>query len=645
MNKSKIKRPILWKLILIIGVPLIVAYSAVLIINYNLSKDAALKQTKDYMVELTGRNAARLDGQFSQITALPRSTSNTLQSFSNVQTEEIYKLLEKNIMDNPFTFGMAVAFEPHVFDKSKGLFAPYICKSSNLLSRIDLADSYDYTKADWYSIPKLLKKPYWTEPYFDKDGGNLLMCTYAFPLIWNDTFYGIATADISLEDLRKYMQKMQNMKGYSFIISQHGTYIYHPKEKTIMKETIFSKAEQFKVPEMRGYGRKMLRGLSGVEAFSDPISQAKQWLVFAPISSCNWTFCAVIPESDILEEVNAIVKKQIALMFFGLVIIMLIIIWASYQITNPIRKLARFAEKLTDGNLDVQLHDIKGNDEIHELAEIFNKMVTDLKHYINDLTNATQAREAVESELRIARHIQESLIPRIFPPFPNRKEFKLWAKNIPAKEVAGDFYDFYFIDDNNLAIIIADVSGKGVSASLFMAVTKTLIKAKSNALDDPEKIMQRVNEDLCYENDAAMFVTTFFAFLDVKTGMLRYSNAGHNLPYLIRKDELPIQIENTGGMALGVFEDAVFATKELQLRKGDTFYLYTDGINEAMDVDNNEFTYQRMEDILKKIKDKFPKEIIEETLSEVEKFTIGAEQSDDITLLVLKYLGIENGKS
>jgi phosphoserine phosphatase RsbU/P len=637
---NKIKRPILWKLILIIGVPLFVVYSAVLIINYNLSKDAALKQMKAYMVELIGRNASQLNGQFTQITDLPRSMSNIIKSIDDISKEDIYTLLEQNIADNAFIFGMAVAFEPYAFDKNKKLFAPYVCKRSDKFSRLDLAGNCNYTNNDWYSIPKLLKKSYWTEPYFDKDGGNILMCTYSYPLIWNEKFYGIATADISLEELHAYMQKMQNLTGYSFILSQHGTYVYHPKENTIMKETIFSKAEKFDIPEMREYGRKMLRGFSGVEPFLDPITLAKQWLVFAPISSCNWTFCGVVPESEILEDVNASVLKQITLMFFGLVIILLIIIWSAYQITNPIRKLAKMAEKLADGDLEVQMQDIKGRDEIHELSVSFNKMVADLKHYINDITNATKAREAVESELRIARHIQESLIPRIFPPFPNRSEFKLWAKNIPAKEVAGDFYDFYFVDDENLAIIIADVSGKGVSASLFMAVTKTLIKAKSNALNEPEKIMQRVNEDLCYENDAAMFVTTFFALLNVKTGVLNYSNAGHNLPYLIKKDGFPEQIKNTGGMALGVFEEAVFSAKEITLKEGDTIFLYTDGINEAMDVDNNEFSYKRMEDILNNIQGKMPKEIIEDTMVEVDEFTLGAEQSDDITLLVLKYFGI-----
>lgn len=637
---NKIKRPILWKLILIIGIPLFVVYSAVLIINYNLSKDAALKQEKAYMVEFIARNAAQLNGQFTQITDLPRGMSNIIQSINDINKEEIYSLLEQNLAGNSFIYGMAVAFEPYAFNKSKKLFAPYVRKGSDQFTHLDLADNSDYTNSDWYSIPKLLKKPYWTEPYFDKDGGNILMCTYSFPLIWDEKFYGIATADVSLVELHSYMQKMQKLTGYSFIISQYGTYVYHPQENTIMKETIFSKAEKHNIPEMREYGRKMLRGLSGVEPFSDPITQAKQWLVFAPISSCSWTFCGVVPESEILKDVNASVLKQITLMFFGLIVILLIIIWSAYQITNPIRRLAKMAEKLADGDLDVQMQNIKGRDEIHELSVSFNKMVADLKHYISDLTNATKAREAVESELRIARHIQESLIPRIFPPFPNRSEFKLWAKNIPAKEVAGDFYDFYFVDEENLAIIIADVSGKGVSASLFMAVTKTLIKAKSNVLNEPEKIMQRVNEDLCYENDAAMFVTTFFALLNVKTGLLTYSNAGHNLPYLIKKDGLPEQIENTGGMALGVFEDAVFAAKEITLQEGDTIFLYTDGINEAMDVDYNEFSYKRMEDILNNIQGKMPKEIIEDTLEEVETFTLGAEQSDDITLLVLKYFGI-----
>lgn len=641
---NRIKRPILWKLILIVGLPLLIVYSSVLIINYQLSKEAALKQMKKYLVELTGRNAAVLNGRFAVIAEMPHSLSNMFELTDEISEEDIYKLMEKNISDNPFLFGMAVAFEKYSY-RSKKFFAPYAFRDSSQIKRLDLAQSYDYHETDWYSIPKLLDAPYWTEPYFDQDGGNILMCTYSVPLYRNDEFIGITTADVSLETLKEYMQDMQNMKGYSFIISQYGTYIYHPEEDNIMKETIFSKAERFNLPEMREYGRKMLRGLSGVEAFFDPVTQEKKWLVFAPITSSNWSFCAVLSESEILKDVHSIVFKQFILMFMGLLIILLIILWASYQITDPIRKLMRLAEKLADGDLNVQLRDIRGQDEISELAGIFNKMIIELKQYINDLTVATKAREAVESELRIARHIQESLIPRIFPPFPNRSEFKLWAKNIPAKEIAGDFYDFYFLDEDNLAIIIADVSGKGVSASLFMAVTKTLIKAKSNALRDPEKIMQRVNEDLCYENDAAMFVTTFFAIFNVKTGVLRFSNAGHNLPYLIKKNGVLKQIENSGGMALGIIEDAIFEANEMRLEKDDILFLYTDGVNEAMDAGNNEFSYERLENILKSVKAETPREIISLVLNEVSRFAQGAVQSDDITLLVMKYLEEKNDKA
>jgi sigma-B regulation protein RsbU (phosphoserine phosphatase) len=389
---------------------------------------------------------------------------------------------------------------------------------------------------------------------------------------------------------------------------------------------------------MREYGRDMIKGNQSVEPFSDPVGKIKQWMVYTPVKSCKWTLAAVIPERTILKLVYSRIFKQMWVMIIGYVVIMFSIIWAALNITNPIRKLMKMAEKLATGDLNVQMENIKGNDEIHELAMVFNKMVIDLKHYINDLTAATKARESVESELRIARHIQESLIPRIFPPFPNRSEFSLFARNIPAKEVAGDFYDFFFLDKDNLALIIADVSGKGVSASLFMAVTKTLIKAKANYVDSPETIMSQVNFDLCQENDAAMFVTTFMAVLNVKTGDFEYCNAGHNNPYLIKENGEITQLENTAGMALGIMDDCEYTSRKIKLHKNDLIYLYTDGVNEAMDIDGNEFTYARMEEFMKSMVNSSPRETIEITMKSVKEFTKDTEQSDDITIMALRYL-------
>ncbi|MCD4818477.1 MAG: SpoIIE family protein phosphatase [Candidatus Cloacimonetes bacterium] len=635
---NKIKEPILWKLILIIGIPLFIVYSIILIVNYSWSKTSSLEQMKHYLIEHSGHNASVLNSELTQFAESPRIIAELLSIRKLPSEKELYAMISEIIQNNSSIYGMTVAFEPNTYNKKRELFAPYIYKDNKKQIRLNLAENNNYLNSDWYLIPKLLDKPNWSEPYYDEVGAKILMCTYSVPIHKNGKFIGIVTADFSLKKLQEKMRNVKILAGYTFIISRYGTYIYHPNEKDIMRETIFSKAEMHNFPMMRKFARKMISGKSGVETFADPISNSNKWLVYSPIESCKWSFAAIVPEKEILSKVNLMIINQSALMIIGLAIIILIIIWASYKITQPIRELTGLAERLATGDLTVKMGSIKGHGEIHELAEVFNKMVIDLKQHIFDLTKATKEKASVDSELRIARNIQESLLPRIFPPFPERHEFDLYAKYIPAKEVAGDFYDFFFLDQDKFAFLIADVSGKGIAASLFMAVAKTMIKAKSDVNKSPDKILFEVNNDLCVDNESAMFVTTFLAILDMSSGKVIYSNGGHNLPYLIKNNGNISQIENTDGIALGVMDDADFHTNEIYLQKNDVLYLYTDGINEAMDKNDNEFSYQRLENILSNTKNANSKEITERTIDAVKKFTIDAEQSDDITVLVVKYL-------
>ena len=634
-TKLKVKRPIIMRLMLWIGVPLLIVYITVLILNYMWSKNAALKQTEEYLIELTSHHASELNSQFTQISEAPISIADVLQTLKKPTSEELCSLVSKKIENNPNIFGMAVAFEPYSFSKYKKLFSPYLCIINDNVDISNLADTYNYLTKDWYSIPKLLDKFYWTEPYYDEGGGNILMCTFSTPIHSDGKFIGIATADISLEDLKSHMKNVRIMAGYTFIISRNGTFIYHPNKDYIMCESIFSLAEEYNFPYMREFGKDMIRGNQGVVAFNDFITGAKKWLVYTPIPSCQWSFAAVIPEEDVLASINSLIMRQSSIMFIGLLIIILIILWAAVGITNPIKKLVYLAQKLAKGNLDVQMENIKGKDEIQELAQVFNKMVIDLKQHIKDLTTATKAKESVESELRIARQIQESLLPRVFPPFPERKEFTLYAKNIPAKDVAGDFYDFFFIDENQLAIIIADVSGKGVSAGLFMAVTRTLLKIVCQKDIGPSEALEKANVVLCKDNDACMFTTLFIAIYDVKSGKFQYTNAGHNPPIILFKDGTQKFLKGFNDMALGIDGTHKFKEGKANLAVGDSLILYTDGVTEATSPDNNLYGEERFMDMLTSNVSSSVEAIMNKVEKDLESFQEG-HQFDDITMLFIR---------
>lgn len=315
------------------------------------------------------------------------------------------------------------------------------------------------------------------------------------------------------------------------------------------------------------------------------------------------------------------------------------------RISRPLKQLALHAGKLATQDFskpetdpsDIAHLPANSHDEVGELAKSFINMESSLRQSVRDLKETTAIRERIESELKIARDIQMSMVPQRFPPFPLRPEFDLYATLVPAREVGGDFYDFFFIDDNHLCFVIGDVSGKGIPAALFMAVTRTLFRTTAGKVSQPDEILSLLNRELCRDNDSCMFVTVFCAVLDTRTGEVEYSNGGHNLPYFVsREDTKPLR--NTGGMALGVLQDATFRSAKLQLRGGDRLFLYTDGVTEAMDEGGNQYSEARLEHFLHEADGASLSEIIHGTVENVRRHSAGTPQSDDITVLALKFL-------
>jgi sigma-B regulation protein RsbU (phosphoserine phosphatase) len=246
---------------------------------------------------------------------------------------------------------------------------------------------------------------------------------------------------------------------------------------------------------------------------------------------------------------------------------------------------------------------------------------------------------SIRHELDIASEIQQSILPRTFPPFPERRDFEIFAEMIPAREVGGDFYDFFLIDDERLALVIGDVSGKGVPAALFMAVTRTLLKSTALAGLAPAECLRRVNNLLCADNDSEMFVTVFYGVMNTRTGVLTYSNGGHNPPYLLRSDGRAELLAGTGDMVLAALENNAYHEKIATLVAGDGVFLYSDGITEAMDDAGALFSDQRLAAFLGATNGASPEQLIRRVVENVKQYSGEAPQSDDITALAIRYLG------
>ncbi|MGC8659448.1 MAG: SpoIIE family protein phosphatase [Desulfomonilaceae bacterium] len=299
--------------------------------------------------------------------------------------------------------------------------------------------------------------------------------------------------------------------------------------------------------------------------------------------------------------------------------------------------MAAATGKVAHGDMDIDLSDIHRQDEVGQLAHSLTTMAQELKKYIDELTITSAAKQRFESELSIAAGIQKSMLPSVFPPFPDRDEFDIYALMRPAKEVGGDFYDFSFLDDDHLMFVVGDVSGKGVPAALFMSVTKYLIEAAVVMDKAPDKDLSRVSRHLADDNESCMFVTVFIGILNVKSGEFLYASAGHNPLLLWSNDSDPSFLEGQGGPVVGIVEEAVFGMDHLTLRPGSVLLAHTDGVTEAFNTEEEAFSEERLLRAINPVRNKPVKDVVEGILADIDSFSVGAPQADDITILALRY--------
>ncbi|MBL7192155.1 SpoIIE family protein phosphatase [bacterium] len=619
--------------------------TALLMYNYFVTRNIVMKDLRRNAKNLACSTVNKIEAVLNPIEKVPESLAHFLE-FSEYDRKELLDYLKAVVSNNPEIYGAAIAFEPHAFIEDSLYFSPYYCKDADSVKLTYLGgESYQYFYWDWYQVPKKLQKPIWSEPYYDEGGGEIVMSTYSVPFYhWVNgerKFYGIVTADISIDWLQDLVRSIHIYKsGYGFLISHNGTFLtYPPDENLIMNETIFTLAESINDKDLREIGNSMLKGDSGFVQTSALTKGQGSWLYYAPLPSSGWSLGVLFPEKELMADIYRLSAILIILGIAGLVLLSITVALISTGITKPLRALVKAASTAAEGDLDFALPPARCRDEAGKLSDAFNYMISSLKDYIQKLTETTAAKERIESELNVAHNIQMSIIPRMFPPFPEREEFDLHAVLKPARQVGGDYYDFFFLDDDHLCFTIGDVSGKGVPASLYMAITRTLIRAKSGHGLSPALMMTRVNQDLCVDNDSSMFVTIFLGILDARTGGLEFCNGGHDLPFIISAEGKIGALGESDGLIVGIIPDYEYNNRNITLKAGDAIFLFTDGVTEAMNAEEDMFSRERLEEVLGEIKSDNPADYSQMVLKAVEKFAGDNPQSDDITLLTLVYYG------
>jgi len=472
----------------------------------------------------------------------------------------------------------------------------------------------------------------------------------------NQKLRQIATADIYFEDKENSFDI-----GYLDLMDRHGVAVLHPNLSVEGKN--FSEWKD-QYPEMWELIEKSFTQeiTAGTYFFKDKENQQKKkYMVIVQVPNTPFSVVAAVNIDNfsliLRNEIKANERKQkeqvqklivesskesqqitmqicLLVMLFFSVVGILVGLWCADSISKPITRLQNAVKEVGKGSFSTKVEE-KGDLEIIHLARAFNRLGNELVEHMDNLKKEVSARQAVESEVRIARDIQKSLVPRTFPPFPDHHEFSLYATLKPYKEVAGDFYDYFFIDENKMAIIIGDVSGKGIPAAFFMAVSRTTIKSICQKDTNPAIILQKANDMLCNDNDTCMFVTLFLAIYDTETGMLQYGNAGHLPTIHLKADGTSSTFGVLGDTALGIIPELPYHTSEYSVAPGDSIVLYTDGITEAPSQEMELLGEERFINILGKYQNQDLRTICKSTVKDVLEYEHG-NRFDDITLVILK---------
>lgn len=647
-----------------------------LFVDYARLRESAYAETERREAEVAERYAASLDGTLRSLAQGAKTLASVFESNASFSEAEVYDLLARNVESDGLIYGSAMALAPggwpfrvdlvgpalpsRIPEAGAGvrerddLHAPYVFRggreggeAGRPLLRLDVAERYDYTQPRWvwYDGPSRSGLARWTEPYFDQNAGDVAMVTFSQPFFREGAFRGVVTVDVDLASLSKRLGGMAAGPEV-FLLSRRGAVVAGPALYKPLEENIFELSKRLGWPALERLGSAMVGGGRGTVPIVEPVTERRLLAFYAPVPSTGWSVAGLVAERDVMLPVMAVLQQRLAGGLLFIAIILAVVLGMGVWIVRPIRRLAGAvrgmsladgadeAAGLASGGGDAA-EPVANGDEVGELSAAIASMRGQIKAQVEALTRETAAREAVEAELRVARAIQTSLLPTVFPSGPGMATYGV---SLPARFVGGDFFDVFPCGGGRFALVIADVSGKGVPAAMFMAVTRTLIRDVGGGALGPGACLDRANRMLLEANPECMFVSMFMARFDARTGVLRYANGGHPAPLVVDAAGEVRSVGETTGTVLGAVEIAMVAEREVTLRVGERLVLYTDGVSEARAPSGEFFGVARLEALLKATRGLSAEAMCERALVELREFQPQG-QHDDVTLLVLDRVG------
>ena len=518
---------------------------------------------------------------------------------------------------------------------------------------------FDASERPWYQGARDTGETFFTSVVKDAHTPQLaIMC--GVPIFRDGEFMGVSGAGMYLDDLAHMVENINLGTGVNAcILSSEGQVLFSTfKNGMLAAVGSMEDIRSMEDKEISAVARKAIQGEEGIELVE--VDDRVCYVAYAPMKTVGWSFWIVLPQEiveapttaltkdlaatsgEALEEMNRHVRysamMMVVTMVSAILIALLVSLILSRHIVMPIRLLTTKVQQIEGDNLDFHW-DLQTRDETTTLAESFESLTERMKTYIADIQNISNEKERIATELSLATRIQAAMLPHVFPPFPERSEFDIYASMDPAKEVGGDFYDFFLIDEDHLGLIMADVSGKGVPAALFMMISKTIFQSIAMLGHGPREICTKANEGIFPNNPEGMFVTAWAGILEISTGKLVAVNAGHEYPVIMRAGGRFELMKDPHGCAIGVFDDVEYEEYTLELQPGDKIFLYTDGVPEACREDRKMLGTDRMVEILNEESEDDCRQVLEHMRRSVDAFVENAEQFDDITMMCLEYKG------
>ncbi|MBQ9186518.1 MAG: SpoIIE family protein phosphatase [Prevotella sp.] len=607
------------------------------------AREAVHQEAISRATQILDKTSLRVEGILNRVEVATQMTEWLVQRHPD-KADSMFVYSRGMLLNNPDFYNCSIAFEPYYFKDKGRYFSAYSMMSGDSIRTIQGgSDHYQYFYMDWYLMPTLMGRPCWTEPYMDFDAptNSYAMVTSYCQAIKDKAgrAIGVINTSLSLNWLSKTISETKPYpNSYSIMIGRGGTYFVHPDTTKITRQTIFTQTIDNPDTALTALGHAMQRGEEGMKRMD--IDGTDCYVFYKPLGQTGCSMAIVCPESDIFGGFNRLRHIVWGIITVGLLLMLFFFIRIITRELRPLQQLAKETETIASGQFDAQIPDFHRTDEIGQLSHSFAGMQQSLVRYIEQLKDTTAQKASIESELNIARSIQMSMLPKTFPPFPDCDEVSIYGQLAPAKAVGGDLYDFY-IRDQKMFFCIGDVSGKGIPASLVMAVTRALFRTISAHEERPERIVSQLSNTIAEDNEQGMFVTLFVGIIDLDTGHMAYCNAGHNPPLLIsgkgnRVGLLPVD----SNIPAGVMSGWEYTPQDTTIDSGTTIFLYTDGLNEAENSTHGQFGDERMMETAQAVcadGRPSPQALVDKMVAAVHAFVGDAEQSDDLTMMAIQY--------